>query len=316
MISTHSVESIYQSNEKHIPIGIRFFTKRYRTENHRFVKEFGIMKDMFIEAIIVEQKRIQRLIDLSRSDSTGHGHLKLQKQGYRIYAYERFHNKGEPEHTVYLGPLNSAPVRELVSVKFQEQRLVRLRHDQKLLRRLAEQYQRYDFATVVSEMPRAYRIAARENSFNQRYEEVRKWANADYPKNTYPFPEAEIYAEDGTRQRSKGECIWYNLMKGRGILFRYDCAMEIVDQDGNVRMLYPDFMIQCLDGTIIIIEHLGKLGSLKYAMDFGEKCHWYFREGFVLNKNFFVTSDDPHYGTDSQLIAKVVDQIEHMFFGF
>lgn len=274
------------------------------------------MKDMFIEAIKVEQERIQRFIDLSRSDATGRGSLKLQKRVHQVYAYERWQKKGEPERMLYLGPLDSAPVRELVSIKFQEKRLARLLHDRKLLQRLARQYQKYDFATILSEMPRAYRIALRENSFNQRYEEVRKWANADYPKNTYPFPEAEIYAEDGTRQRSKGECIWYNLMKGRGILFRYDCAMEIVDQDGNVKMLYPDFMIQCLDGTIIIIEHLGKLGSLKYAMDFGEKCHWYFREGFVLNKNFFVTSDDPHYGTDSQLIAKVVDQIEHMFFGF
>lgn len=316
MISSHSVESIYRFSEKYIPIGIRFFTNRYRIENHRFVKGFGIMKDMFTEAIIVEQKRIQRLIDLSRSGSTGRGHLKIQKQGSRIYAYERFHNKGKPEHTVYLGPLDSAPVRELVSIKFQEQRLSRLLQDQKLLQRIAKEYQQYDFNTVLSEMPRAYQIAARENSFNQRYEEVRKWANADYPKNPYPFPDAENYAEDGTRLRSKGECIFYNLMKGRGILFRYDCEIEIVDQHGNRKKLCPDFMILCLDGTLIIIEHLGKMGQLRYALDFGERCYWYFQEGYVLSKNFFVTSDDPNHGTDSRIIARVVDQIERMFFGY
>lgn len=274
------------------------------------------MKDMFTEAILIEQKRILRLIDLSRSGANERGHLKLQKQGHRIYAYERFHNKGEPERTVYLGPIDSAPVRDLFSVKFQEQRLSRLLYDQNLLKRIAKQYQQYDFATVLSEMPRAYRIAARENSFNQRYEEVRKWANADYPKNPYPFPPAENYAEDGTRLRSKGECIFYNLLKGRGILFRYDCEIEIVDQRGNTKKLCPDFMILCLDGTLIIIEHLGKMGEPRYALDFGERCFWYFQEGFVLNRNFFVTSDDPDYGTDSQIIARVVDQIERMFFGY
>ena len=274
------------------------------------------MKDMFTEAIIIEQKRIQRLIDLSTSISNERGSLKLQKQGHQIYAYERWRKKGQAERVVYLGPLVSAPVRELFSVKYQEQRLARMRHNQKLLQRLAAQYQKYDFSSVVSEMPRAYQIAASENSFNQRYEEVRKWANADYPKNPYPFPDAENYAEDGTRLRSKGECIFYNLMKGRGILFRYDCEIEIVDQHGNRKKLCPDFMILCLDGTLIIIEHLGKMGQLRYALDFGERCYWYFQEGYVLSKNFFVTSDDPNHGTDSRIIARVVDQIERMFFGY
>lgn len=271
---------------------------------------------MFIEAIIVEQKRIQRLIDLSSLAVAGRGSLKLQKRGNKTFAYERWQKKGQRERVHYLGPLESAPVRELFSVKYQQQRLVRLRHNQKVLQKLTEQYQKYDFNTVVSEMPRAYRIAARENSFNQRYEEIRKWAEADYPKNTYPFTNAENIAEDGTRLRSKGECIFYNLLKSRGILFRNDCKIIIEDKNGNTKTLCPDFLILCFDGTLILIEHLGKVGELRYVLDFGERCYWYFQEGFVLNRNFFVTSDDPSHGTDSQAIAKVVDRIEQMFFGF
>ena len=159
-------------------------------------------------------------------------------------------------------------------------------------------------------------MAARGNSFDQRYEEIRKWAEAPYSKNTHPFPKAEIYAKDGTRVRSKGECIWYNLMLERGILFRYDCAIEIVDRYGNTKTLYPDFLILCFDGTFILIEHLGRVGDLAYAMDFGEQSYWYFQEDFILGKNYFVTSDDPDYGTDSQMIARLVDCIEEMFYGF
>lgn len=165
-------------------------------------------------------------------------------------------------------------------------------------------------------MPKVYRMAARNSSFDQRYEEIKEWAEASYPKNTYPFPDAEIYAKDGTRLRSKGECIWYNLLLERGILFRYECAVTIADQYGKRKTCHPDFLILCFDGTLILIEHLGGMGDLSYAMDFGEKSYWYFQKGFILGKNYFVTSDDPNHGTDSQMIARHVDRIEEMFFGF
>ena len=165
-------------------------------------------------------------------------------------------------------------------------------------------------------MSRDYRRAAQENSFNKRYEELKAWANAPYEKNPFPFPEAENYAKDGTRLRSKGECIWYNLLQERGIVFRNECKMVFWDKEGNEKVFYPDFLIQCFDGTLIIIEHLGKLGDLGYAIKFGEKCHYYLLDGYVLGRNFFVTSDDKHYGTDSAIIAQTVAHIERLFYGY
>ena len=271
---------------------------------------------MFIEAIKAEQRRIQRFIDLSRPCDGDRGSLYVQNQGGNLYAFERWQEKGKPLRKTYLGRIDSEPVRELFSAKFIEKRFSCLQYDQKLLEKLERQYQRYDFDSIVAAMPKAYRMAARNDSFDQRYEEIRKWAEAPYPKCTYPLPDAETQAKDGTRLRSKGECIWYNLMLERGILFRYDCAMTFVDQHGKRKTWYPDFMILCFDGTIILIEHLGNMGEFPYAMDFGEKSYWYFQEGFVLGKNYFVTSDDPDYGTDSQMIARLLDRIEEMFYGF
>ena len=272
--------------------------------------------DMFQEAIKVEQRRIQRLIDLSQTSNNGRGCLRLQEHSGQIYGYERWQKKGEPERKVYLGPLESDAVRQLCSVKLKEKRLVRLRQNQKLLEKLEKEYQAYDFESIVAEMPKAYRQAAKNDSFDQRYEEIRRWAEAPYPKNPFPLPDAENRAKDGTILRSKGECIWYNLMQERGILFRFDCEIEIIDSHGNAKKLYPDFLIMCFDGTLIIIEHLGRMGDLSYAMGFGEKSYWYFQKGFVLGKNYFITSDDLNYGTDSQMIARLVDRIEEMFYGF
>jgi len=275
------------------------------------------MTDSFMEAIKTEQERIQRLIQLSPSDGLqGRGNLHLQRRGTRAYAYERWQKKGGREQNLYLGSPDSERTQELFAAHFRAQRLVRLQHDQKLLENLREQYLLYDFDSVVSNMSRDYRQVARNNSFNQRYEELKEWASAPYEKNPFPFPEAENYAKDGTRLRSKGECTWYNLLQERGILFRNDCKMVFIDRDGNERVFYPDFLIQCFDGTFIIIEHLGKLNSIRYAMEFGEKCHYYLQDGFILGKNFFATSDEKNYGTDGEMIARLVDHIERMFYGY
>ncbi|MBQ9059540.1 MAG: hypothetical protein IJ128_00165 [Firmicutes bacterium] len=246
----------------------------------------------------------------------GRGHLHLRRRGSHAYAYERWQKKGSRERSVYLGLPGSAPVQALFDARFQAQRLERLRHDQKVLEQARANYLPYDFDSVVSSMSRDYRQVARNSSFDQRYAELLAWARGSYEKNTYPFPASENYAKDGTRLRSKGECIWYNLLQERGILFRCDCKMVFRDKDGNEKTLYPDFLIQCFDGTLIIIEHLGRLGDLGYAIDFGERCHWYLQEDFVLGRNFFATSDDPYYGTDSQMIRRLIDRIEGMFYGF
>ena len=107
------------------------------------------MTDSFTEAIKTEQKRILRLIELSPpSELQGRGHLHLQRRGSRTYAYERWQQKGKRERNVYLGLPDSAPVQALFGARFRAQRLERLRHDQKLLARLQDQYLPYDFDSV------------------------------------------------------------------------------------------------------------------------------------------------------------------------
>ena len=91
---------------------------------------------MFIEAIKAEQKRIQRFIDLSHMGGANRGSLYVQKQGDFFYGFERRQGKGEPERKVYLGLLDSEPVRELFSIRFKEDRMARLQHNQKLLEKL------------------------------------------------------------------------------------------------------------------------------------------------------------------------------------
>lgn len=343
----------------------------------------------FMQDIKNEQRRIQRLIDLTSATQPAaeEGHLHLEQRGSRIYCYETRHQNGKRISKRYLGVPWSAAVQSHVQARFREERLQRLAHDSQLLTQMASLYQDYSGAAVLDALPKSYRTAAALSEkhasaagrsrtepqsatilqpagdpqlaggpelagnpqlagglqytggpqlasgtepsiapdaqpafvpydvYGLRYEKLRQWANAPYEKNTAPFSDAATYAKDGTRVRSKGECLHYNQLQELGLLFRYDCILEIVAQNGMTKKVSPDFLIRCLDGKLLIIEHLGRMDDKGYAIDFGEKCYWYLQAGYKLGENLFVTSDDLHGGTDSRMIMDVDRQVQRRFFG-
>ena len=234
----------------------------------------------------------------------------MERRGASSYCYER---KGKTKK--YLGKSDSEAAKAFVKGHYLAEKRKRLLVDSSLLEKLDQQYLDYDSESVFAALPYSYRSIAAEDFNDARYEELKQWANADYMKNQAPFSDAEIYAIDGTRVRSKGECLHYNILLGLGIPFRYDSIITITDGYGNIRNISPDFMIQNYDYTLTIIEHLGRLFDKRYAIDYGEKCYWYIQEGFIPGKNFFVTSDDISGGTDTQAIWEVANAVERRFYG-
>ena len=141
------------------------------------------------------------------------------------------------------------------------------------------------------------------------YMKLFEWAKEEYEKNPTPIGDSRNIACDGTIMRSKGECIWYNMLYDAVVPFRNDVVMRFKDKSGHFVTRCPDFLIKCLDGTLIIIEHLGLLNNPDYLQDFMEKVKLYHRNGFVLGVNFFVTADNFSGGTDSQAIKQLVKMI-------
>lgn len=267
--------------------------------------------------IKTELRRIQRLIDLSRIDEDQGklGSLSFEKRGNLTYCYQSIYENGKRVDKRYLGSPDSDAVHEYCSLKYREELLRRLLRNRELLKRVESSITDYDPVSVYTALPAACRRASSEAYIDERYEELKAWAR-DHQKNGAPFPKASNFAEDGTRVRSKGECIIYNLLLERGIPFRYDSLLTIDDEHGFSKTLSPDFLIQCYDGQFVIIEHLGWLGDKTYALDYGEKCYWYLLKGFVPGKNFLVTSDDRDGGTDSGAAAAVIAKVEQLFWGY
>lgn len=272
----------------------------------------------FTEQILTEQRRLQRLIDLTGpfENTSPEGVLLLQKRGDNTYCYLRQRGKGRKPHKSYLGKPDSEAARDFVRERFVAEKRSRLLQNQGLLSELMAKYQDYSYGAVMDSLPQSFRGIALEDFNDKRYEELKRWANADFPRNTAPFPDSEIYAQNGERVRSKGECLYANTLLDAGIPFRYDSILTIADDYGNTKNVSPDFHIRCFDYSHVIIEHLGRLFDKGYAINFGEKCYWYLQAGFILGRNFFVTSDDLHGGTDSRAIHRVVAEVQRQFFGY
>lgn len=266
----------------------------------------------FKEALKREQKRILRLADLTAGadDLDKPSVLLLDKRGDRTYCYI----KDEKNAKKYLGTADSKAARQVMRGRYLQEKRSRLITDQKLVEKMMQEYQDYSYEAVMAALPASYKAIANEDFNNQRYEEIKAWANEDYPVNQAPFPKAEIYARDGRRVRSKGEGLHLNTLLDLGIPYRYDCLMPFKDQNGRIRELSPDVLIQRFNHQFVIIEHAGMLSDPGYAMRFGEKCHIYLQNGYVLGKNFFVTSDDKYGGTDSEAIYRVALEVERLFY--
>ena len=73
-------------------------------------------------------------------------------------------------------------------------------------------------------------------------------------------------------------------------------------------------LIQCYDGSMIIIEHLGMLEDMDYADRFRNKLRYYLREDYVAGDNFFITSDDIDHKTNSAMILRTLSLVEAQFF--
>lgn len=272
----------------------------------------------FKDAIKNEQKRILRLIQVTPppKGDEGRGSLTVEPRGNRSYCYLQRYKDGKRQPHEYLGTPDSVPVRAFAGAKYRKELLARLHVNLEHLEKLSKDYLDYDAASIRAALPRSCQKVWSGSAFNERYEELRAWANAPYERNPAPFHDTENYAADGTRTRSKGETIFYNIFLGVGVLFRFDCVIRVIDERGREHVLCPDFLIKCFDGTYIAIEHLGWADGVTYGMRFGEKSYYYLCKGFILGKNYFVTSDDQYGGTDSRAIEEVALYVQRLFFGY
>ena len=79
---------------------------------------------------------------------------------------------------------------------------------------------------------------------------------------------------------------WYVLNRN-GVAFRYEAKLVI-----NGKVYYPDFMILCDDGRILIWEHFGLMDKEEYFISACRKLEQYRRAGYVQHSNLICTYEE------------------------
>lgn len=113
------------------------------------------------------------------------------------------------------------------------------------------------------------------------------WKTEKYRSNPIHREALKYMTTNGMRMRSKSELIIGDILEKYGIIYRYEQAIEICG-----KIYYPDFVILCDDGTIIIWEHFGLMEDESYKLKAFNKICDYRKLGFKQYKNLICTWED------------------------
>ena len=239
-----------------------------------------------------------------------------RKHGDNVYFYKSsiVHKQRKQ---IYLGNADSDKLRTLARSAYKRELVNIVRQNIKVLKNASNKFQPIDRAEIISRLSPCLRSVLFDTSFDTVMKKLREWAAADYERNPKAFPDKVIRAKDGTRVRSRAECIIYNLFLEAGIPFHYDPVMHFkmknhYDEVEDV-LECPDFQIKCPDGNFILLEHAGMLSSPQYANDLVRKVQLYQLNGYMIGYSLFVTSDNYDGGIDSSEIDKIVQLIKARF---
>lgn len=232
------------------------------------------------------------------------------------YYYKAESVKGKTKHK-YLGKADSAKLIYTVQAAYKLALREMVKHDLKLLLSFKRDYKEISENNVMDELSPCVKHVSVLNNYLPDLQKLREWAAENYEKNTAPFGYKVIRAKDGTRVRSKSECIIYNALLDAGIPFRYDPVIKFMRKNEYNEIEYisksPDFQIMCPDGSFILIEHGGLITSSDYTKDLVSKVQLYLSNGYILGYSLFVTGDSVDGGIDSFEISRLIQMISARF---
>ena len=233
--------------------------------------------------------------------------IKGRNQIIYYYEQERIENK---QIRKYIGKADTPKVRHYKERRFYQDTLKALYFDRELLKETVEKFIDYSPAAIHRKLPSSYKNLPDACYVDDRFEELKAWAAEKYKRNPYPLPADPNIARDGTPMRSKGECMWYDNILFEKIPVRIEPELILTGKSGKTYKFYPDFVFMCYDGSLIIVEHFGKLDDENYAATNLPKIKDYHDCGYTLGDNLIITSDNVNHRTNELMIVDALSIIK------
>ena len=141
---------------------------------------------------------------------------------------------------------------------------------------------------VIKEAPAGNFRCSKNRSYYQYYqgEKYLDKSKRDYVKK---IAQREYYTIKGERVRSKSEKIIADELFRKGIPYKYEMPVNVLDFRGREIIIYPDFtVLNKQTGKRWIIEHFGLMDSPEYYDKAMLKLDTYERNGYYLGVNLLI----------------------------
>ena len=110
----------------------------------------------------------------------------------------------------------------------------------------------------------------------------------------------------GLLTRSKNEALIAELLHAAGIEFYYEKRLQIVDEQGKIQVIYPDFTIILADGSVIYWEHKGMMADPGYEEMDRKRMRLYF-----FKRNLSAIEFDCNHGWTQRGVLRHCNQHDH-----
>lgn len=247
-------------------------------------------------------------IGLEESDGT----LDKYKKEGQLY-YRRKTVKNGVAQVEYLGKADSEKVLQYYKERFLKILYDIVKKNIASMETFLKNYIPVTRETVYKRLPKTVSELGDYVFLDEQVDALWEWAKEEYETNDMPkkYPRETV---NGSEVRSVGECGVYNACYLAPLPFRYECALVVEDDLGELRVIYPDFMFKCLDGTIIILEFMGLLKDPKYGSDQAARLRWLQKAGFVLGSNLFLVGTGVDGTIDTEAINDLVEYLKERIY--
>lgn len=143
---------------------------------------------------------------------------------------------------------------------------------------------------------------------------VKRWLAEPYAKlgfgDGFGMDSKSYYSTDhGEVFRSKSEMIIANLLREKGIPYKFECPLALRDLDSrNVKTVYPDFTIlRISDRQEVYWEHLGLLDDPDYLARNLRKIRLYEMNGYFPGQKLILSSETAALPLDTRIVEQMIE---------
>ena len=258
-------------------------------------------KKLIIEDLLDERKNLIMIIHDAekRVEKAPEGSVRIIKhrKGYQYY----LRKKPSEKTGTYIPSSERQKAVSLIQKKYDIQVLSAAGKQLKAIDRFLRVYDPEVIKKIGASLPEVRKACVQAAVLPDR-EYAEKWKAYEFTPKEFAEDAPEHYTGSGERVRSKSEVMIADALQQAGILYRYECPLEL-----GGKILYPDFTIlRQGDREELYWEHLGMMDDPEYCHNALRKIRLYEGSGIYPGVRLITTMETSRIPINLTVIKSII----------